>query len=178
MRSSLSSHGRPTERIRQGYDHSHNHSSLSLPLLCWTLLCPYADTLLSCCVLRYTNAGSINHVQIHHLCTCNSDPRVLVHGAEADETLPPSAETFSQSAKTDKTVQLSDKHGQPSPNAPRKGLCRNQLSVGLLSHWSWQPLVLRNCLRYSNTWLVCTSVPCLTRYSGDFHSLKHLACTT
>jgi hypothetical protein len=60
-----------------------------------------------------------NHSQIHHLCTCNSEPRVLVQGAEVDETLPPSADTFSQSAKTDKTVQLSDKHGPPSPKAPR-----------------------------------------------------------
>ncbi len=53
------------------------------------------------------------------LCTCNSDTRVLVQGAEADVTLPPSAETFSQSAKPDKTVQLSDKPGLPSPKAPR-----------------------------------------------------------
>jgi hypothetical protein len=81
---------------------------LFLPLsVCWTLRCLYAETLLSCCVLQYANAGAINHSlsQIHHLCTCNSDPRVLVQGAEADEILPPSAETFSQSAKTDKTVQ-------------------------------------------------------------------------
>ncbi len=56
----------------------------------------------------------------------------------------------------------------------REGLHRNQLSVGLPSHWTLYPLLLRN-LRYSNTWLVCTSVPCLTRYSGDFHSLKHQA---
>jgi hypothetical protein len=59
----------------------------------------------------------------------------------------------------------------------RKGLRRNQLSVGLPSHWTWYPLLLCN-LRYSNTWLVCTSVQCLNRYSGDCHSLKHLACTT
>ncbi len=111
---------------------------------CWTLRCPYADTLLSCCVLRYANAGSTNHSQLHHLCTCNSDPRVLVQGSEADETVPPSAETFSRSAKTDKTLY---------------------------------PLLLPN-LRYSNTWLVCPSVPYLTKYSEDCHSLKHLACTT
>ncbi len=36
-----------------------------------------------------------HHSQLHHLCTCNSDPRVLVQGSEADETVPPSAETFS-----------------------------------------------------------------------------------
>ncbi len=58
------------------------------------------DTLLSCCVLRYANAGSTNHSQLHHLCTCNSDPRVLVQGSEADETVPPS-----------------DKSVQPSPKA-------------------------------------------------------------
>ncbi len=44
---------------------------------------------------------------------------MLVQGSEADETVPPSAETFSQSDKTDKTVQLSDKSGLPSPKAPR-----------------------------------------------------------
>ncbi len=44
---------------------------------------------------------------------------MLVQGSEADETVPPSAETFSQSAKTDKIVQLSDKPGPPSPKAPR-----------------------------------------------------------
>jgi hypothetical protein len=59
-----------------------------------------------------------------------------------------------------------------SPGSPlsrhqgREGLRRNQLSVGLPSHWTMYPLLLRN-LRYSNTWLVCTSVLCLTRYSGD-----------
>ncbi len=74
--------------------------------LCWTLQCPYADTPLSCCVLRYANADSVNHSQIHHLC---------------DETDPPSAETLSQTAKTYKTVQLSDKRWQPSPKAPRPG---------------------------------------------------------
>jgi hypothetical protein len=51
----------------------------------------------------------------------------------------------------------------------REGLCHNQLSVGLSSHWTLYPLLLRN-LRYSNTWLVCPSVPYLTRYSGDCHS--------
>jgi len=70
-----------------------------------------------------------------------------------------------------------------SPSRPlprhggREGLRRNQLSVGLPNHWTLCPLLLRN-LRYSNIWLVCTSVPCLTRYSGDCHSLKHLVCTT
>ncbi len=44
---------------------------------------------------------------------------MLVQGAEADETVPPSAETFSQSDKTDKTVQQSDKSGLPSPKTPR-----------------------------------------------------------
>ncbi len=78
-------------------------------------VCRHTTVVLSCCVLRYANAGSIIHSHIHHLCTCNSDTRVLVQGAEADETVPPSAETFSQSAKTDKTVQLSDKPGPPSP---------------------------------------------------------------
>ncbi len=109
-----------------------------------TLRCLYADTLLSCCVLMYANAGSTNHIQLHHLCTCDSDPHVRVQGFKADEAVPPSAESFSQSAKTDKNLY---------------------------------PLLLRN-LRFSNTWLVCPSVPYLTKYSGDCHSLKHLACTT
>ncbi len=152
--------------------------SLRLSVELGTLRCQYAETPLSCCVLRYANAGFINHSCIHHLCTCNFDPGVLVQGAEADETLPPSAETFSQSDKTDKTVQQSDKPGPPSPKAPRtRRLRRNQLSVRLPSHWGWYPLLLRN-LRYSNTWFVCTSAQCLTPYSGDCHSLKHLACTT
>jgi hypothetical protein len=44
---------------------------------------------------------------------------VLEQGAEADETVPPSAETFLPSDKTDKTVQLSDKSGPPSHKATR-----------------------------------------------------------
>ena len=62
----------------------------------------------------------LHHSQsIHHLCTCKFDPHALVQGSEADKTVPPSAETFSQSAKTDKIVQLSDKPWPPSPKAPR-----------------------------------------------------------
>ncbi len=87
--------------------------------LCWTLWCPYADTLLSCCVLRHANAGSIIDSHLHHLCTCISDTRVLEQGAEADVTVTPSAETFSPSDMPDKTVQLSDKSGPPSPKAPK-----------------------------------------------------------
>jgi hypothetical protein len=128
----------------------------------------YADTLLSCCVLRYANAGSTNHSQIHHLYTCSSDPRVLVQGSEADETVPPSAETFSQSDKTDKTVQLSDKSGPPSPKAPRTRRALSQTAQRRTPHWTLYPLLLRN-LRYSNTWSTCTSVPCLIHYSGDCH---------
>jgi hypothetical protein len=80
-----------------------------------THYCPVA-----CCEMRMQAPSfTVNLSQIHHLRICNSDPRVLVQGAEADETVPPSAETFSQSAKTDKIVQLSDKPGPPSPKAPR-----------------------------------------------------------
>ncbi len=92
------------------------HSSLR-----WTLRCPCADTLLSCCVLQHANAGSFIDRHLHHLCTCISDTRVLEQGAEAraDVTVPPSAETFSPSDMPDKTVQLSDKSGPPSPKAPK-----------------------------------------------------------
>ncbi len=51
---------------------------------------------------------------------------MLVQGAEADEIDEPSAETLSQSTKTDKTVLLSDKPGQPSPKAPRRGRALSQ----------------------------------------------------
>jgi hypothetical protein len=93
---------------------------LSLPSsLCWSLLCPYADPLLSWCVLRHANAGSLIDSHLHHLCTCISDTHVLEQGAAAAVTVPPSAETISPSDEPDKTVQVSDKSVPPSPKPPK-----------------------------------------------------------
>ncbi len=119
--------------------------------LYWTLRCPYADTLLSCFVLRYENAGSIIYGHFHHLCTCISDTRVLEQGAEADETVPPSAETLSQSDNTDKTVQLSDKSGPPFSKAPRTrralsqpAQCRTPKPLDFVSTSASQPEVFKH----------------------------------
>jgi hypothetical protein len=143
---------------------------------CCTLQSTFAGTLLTCCMLQYAFAGSLNHGQMPHFCTYKSDTRVLVQGAEADETNQPSPKTLSPSAKTDKIIPPSDKPDQPSPQSQsqrHRGVCRNQLSIGQSSHCSLYPLQLRN-LRYTHTLLVCTSVQCLTRHAGHFHSRKHL----
>jgi hypothetical protein len=137
---------------------------LSLPLSpslslqsCCILLCAFAGTLRSCFMLWYAFAGSIHHDhgQMPHYCTHNSETCVLVQGAEADETDPPSARTVSPSAEADKIVP-SDKPDPPSPQSPsnRRALSQSALRTGS-GHCSLYPLHLRN-LRYHRGASPCT----------------------
>ena len=79
--------------------------------------CRHAAVLLRAAVCECR--GPIIRCRIPHPCACDSDTRVRVQGAEADATVPPSAETSSQPAKPDKTVPLPDAPGRPSRKAPR-----------------------------------------------------------
>jgi hypothetical protein len=136
-----------------------------------TLYCPVA-----CCGMRM-QAPPItvkSTIHVHAILTLACVCRALIL-TRLSHSLPRSSLSLPRPTRP---FSCLTSQGRPLPrHQGREGLRRNQLSVGLPSHWNWYPLLLRN-LRYSNTLLACTSVPCLTRYSGDCHSLKHLVCTT